>query len=85
MISNANNDFSLQVTRQAVARACIALGLKNASQPVLDTIADVIKNYIESIALTAIDRAETGGRIVAGIHDIIPAVDQSVKIFYSKL
>jgi histone H3/H4 len=77
----SEDEFAITVTRQAVARACIAFGLTKSSQPVIDSLSDIVKSYIEALAVNALERAEAGGRTIVGLQDIIPAVEQTV-IFY---
>jgi len=79
-----NNEYASEVTRQAVGRACIALGLKSTSKSTLDSLADVVVNYIQTIAESAQDKAEQGGRTVVGIQDVLPVVEQTV-LFTSQL
>ena len=77
----SEDEFAITVTRQAIARACIAFGLTKSSQPVIDSLSDIVKSYIEALAVNALERAEAGGRTIIGLQDIIPAVEQTV-IFY---
>jgi histone H3/H4 len=76
-----SNSFAKAVTGQAVARACIAHGLKTTSHAVIDSLVDVVIGYVESLASIARERAEMGGRVTAGIQDILPAVEQLVHYY----
>lgn len=73
-----NHEYASEVTRQAVGRACIALGLKSCSKATLDSLSDIVVNYIETIAESALEKAEQGGRTLVGIQDILPVVEHMV-------
>jgi histone H3/H4 len=64
-----SNDYADELMKQAVARACAAFFV-NANVDCIDAVADVIKQYIRSIALAARDEAESSGRVCAGIQDV---------------
>ena len=72
-----DNDYAKEITKQAVARACVALDIKTVRSDCIDIMADVIRYYIRTVALGAREAAENSGRAYAGIHDII-RVDHQV-------
>jgi len=75
----SSEDYSHEITRQAIARACLALGFKRAEPAALDTMADVMKEYIEKIARTSLRCAESHGRAQPGIQDIFVAFESMVR------
>ncbi len=71
-------EFSLEVTKRAIAKASIALDFKFASSSSLEILADVVHHYIQSIGVHAREQAEIAGRSQPGIHDALAALEQSV-------
>lgn len=67
--------YAAEITKQAIARAAVALGFKHINKSAMDSLADVVQHYIQSIALSAKDQAETAGRPYAGIQDLIPCLE----------
>eukprot|EP00616_Rhizochromulina_sp_CCMP1243_P010185 CAMPEP_0118964072 /NCGR_PEP_ID=MMETSP1173-20130426/1841_1 /TAXON_ID=1034831 /ORGANISM="Rhizochromulina marina cf, Strain CCMP1243" /LENGTH=222 /DNA_ID=CAMNT_0006912493 /DNA_START=115 /DNA_END=783 /DNA_ORIENTATION=+ len=68
--------FSHRVCVQAAAHICLALGFERTYPAVLDTIADVIKHYVETIGSHAHAITEHGGRQDVTAIDIIAAMKQ---------
>ena len=68
-------DFARQVSKQALARACVALGFKNAEVVALDVLSDVVRNYIEKVAASTMKIAELHGRAQPGIQDALQALE----------
>mmetsp|Transcript_21690 Transcript_21690/g.31564 ORF Transcript_21690/g.31564 Transcript_21690/m.31564 type:complete len:275 (+) Transcript_21690:41-865(+) len=64
-----SDEFSREVTRRAVARACLALDYKNAQSSALDSLADVVKHFIQTVGVEMHNCAETSGRADPGIFD----------------
>ena len=73
-----SEEFSREITKQAVARACTALEYKNIQQSALESLSDVVRNYIECIGEHAKDISENSGRAAPGIQDIISSLDALV-------
>ena len=73
-----DDEYANEITKQAIARACIALGFKNAHKAAIDSLADIIQHYIRTVAVTARDQAEYSGRAYAGIQDILPVFEYTV-------
>lgn len=71
-------EFSRDVTRQAIARAALALDFKEADEAVLDCLAEVMHHYIETIGEVTQANAECSGRAYAGIQDAISALENKV-------
>lgn len=71
-------EFSREVTRQAIARAALALDFKEADESVLDCLTDVMHHYIETIGEVTQDTAESSGRAYPGIQDAIGSLENKV-------
>ena len=71
-------EFSREVTRQAIARAALALDFKEADKAVLDVMAEVVHHYIETIGEATQANAEGSGRCYPGIQDAISALENKV-------
>lgn len=70
------DDFAHELTKRAVARACVALDYKFASASVLDILSDVVRHYVRNIGEHTRDQAEIAGRSIPGIHDALAALEQ---------
>lgn len=73
-----SEEFAREVTKQAIARACTALEYKNIQQSSLDALADIIKNYVETLGEKTRDIAENSGRAIPGVQDVISSLDSMV-------
>jgi histone H3/H4 len=73
-----DNEYSKEILKQSVARACAALGIKQARYECVEILADVIRNFIQTTAAAAHENAELAGRACVGIQDIMPALEQVV-------
>ena len=73
-----DDTYANEITKQAVARACIALGFKNAHKSAIDALADILQYYISTVAVNARDQAEISGRAVAGVQDVFPVLEFTV-------
>ena len=78
-------EFSREILKHAVARACIALDYKQAHSSVLDCLSDVLIHYIESIGEKIHDHSELAGRAVPGSHDCISSIEIAVSMIYIHL
>lgn len=76
-----SEEFSREVLKHAVARACIAFDYKQAHSSVLDCLADIVAHYIESLGEKIHDHGELVGRAVPGIHDCISSLETVVSYF----
>lgn len=72
-------EFSREITRQAIARAALALDFREADEAVLDCLSDVIHHYIETIGEVTRDTAESSGRAYPGIQDAISSLESKVR------
>lgn len=75
-----SEEFAREITKQAVARACTALEYKNAQLSVIESLADVVRNYVECIGELTRDSAEYSGRAIPGVQDVIGSLDAMVII-----
>jgi hypothetical protein len=75
-------EFSKEILKHAVARACLALDYKQAHSSVLDCLADIVAHYIESLGEKIHYHAELAGRAVPGIHDCISSLETVVNIHH---
>lgn len=73
-----SEEFSREITKQAVARACTALEYKNVQLSVIESLADVVRNYVECIGDHTRDIAEHAGRAIPGVQDVISSLDAMV-------
>lgn len=77
--SSSSDDFALQCTKQAIARAGVALGFKNAQSGVLDVLSDVLRNFIEKVSSSSLKISEAHGRGQPGIQDVFQALENLVR------
>lgn len=76
-----SDEYAREITKQSVARACAALGIKNTYPSVIESLADVMRHYIQSISEKTLQNCETSGRLAPGIQDLIPILgDNSWKV-----
>lgn len=76
---NMDEDYAREITRHAVLRTSMALGFKSVREECLDVVGDVVRQFVQTIALRARDSAETGGRACGGIQDILPTLESMVR------
>lgn len=74
------HDYAKEINKQAVARTCAALGIKQCRMECIDALADVMKHYIQTLGMATKENAELSGRAFAGIQDVMPALEHSVRI-----
>jgi histone H3/H4 len=80
-----NDEYANELSKQAIARACAALGIKNIRMECLEALSDVIQHYVKNLAQNTVENAELSGRAVAGIQDVIPALEHVVRFFFFSL
>jgi histone H3/H4 len=69
-------EYKNRVAVQAAATVCLAVGCRRAEEAVLDTLADIIKEYVKTIGTHANNIAEAGGRTVVTPLDALSALKQ---------
>ena len=74
------DEFSREILKHSVARACTALDYKQAHSSVLECLADIVAHYIELIGEKTHDHAELAGRAFPGIHDCISSLETVVRL-----
>lgn len=72
------DDFSREIMKRSVARACLALDYKSAHSSVIESLADVIEHYVRTLGEVAHENSELAGRVNPGIHDFISALESQV-------
>lgn len=78
-----SEDFSRAVIGQSIARTCVALGLTDTSNAVVQSLVDIIQQYIISIGERSLEQAEISGRAHAGFHDVLHAIGGDVSLLSS--
>lgn len=73
-----DEEYANEVMKLAIARASSALGFKQCEQAALDSLADVIQNYIKTLGRHSQEQCEISDRVYAGIHDVIPILESTV-------
>ena len=76
-----DDEYANEITKIAVARACVALGFKQCEVAVLDALSDIVQNYIRTLGANAQEQAEISGRVHVGIQDVIPVLDFTVRFY----
>lgn len=71
-------EFTREIVKRSVARACLALDYKSAQASVLESLADVIEHYVKTLGEVAHENAELAGRAFPGTHDFISALESQV-------
>jgi len=66
-------DFSRDVSKIAVAKMCRNVGFEHVQSSAIETMADLVKCFLEGLGRDAQSLAETCGRDNATIHDILTA------------
>lgn len=78
LADNMDDEYASEITKLAVARACVALGFKQCENSAIESLADILQNYIRTLGLNAQEQAEISGRAHAGIQDVIPVLEFTV-------
>lgn len=66
-----SDDYVHELLKKSVARTCLALGIKQTSPQVLDCLADIMKQYITTIAKATTEHSQYGKRVHPSIQDVI--------------
>lgn len=74
-----SDEFTREIVRRTVSRACVALDYKSAHASVLESLADIVEHYVKTLGETSQENAEMAGRANPGIHDFISALESQVK------
>ena len=73
-----SDEYALQITHQAVARACIAMDIKSSYSSVISVLSDVVKRYVKTVSRNALETAENAGRYAIGTQDVVVSLEQTV-------
>jgi hypothetical protein len=67
-------EFAHEVTKSAVAHACVALGVGTATSGALEALTDVASHYTQALGRLTKAIAERGGRSEANLLDVMGAL-----------
>lgn len=73
-----DDTYAKELSRHAIARAGVALGIKSCKEESLDVLADVVKNLIQTVAVRTRNSAELSERSYGGIQDVIQTLENVV-------
>jgi len=77
-LSNRDDEnYANAVMKRAVARACLALGFKHSQISAVDSLADIVRLYIQTLAVASQNQAEMSSRAFAGIQDVMAAAEST--------
>ena len=57
------------------------LGFKQSNSAVLDSLADIVRHYVESLGQNAGEISDIGGRVQPGIQDFMHVLGDPVSFF----
>jgi hypothetical protein len=75
IIQDMSEEYSRTISKQAIARASLALGFKNANPDVLESLSDVLAHFIEKLSRESLHNAELHGRAQPGIQDTLQSLE----------
>lgn len=75
-----DDSYANEITKLAVAKVCVALGFKQIQNSALESLSDIVRHYIQTLAVSAHDHAEMGSRTVIGVQDIFQILDTTVRV-----
>lgn len=70
------DEFAREVMKRAVATACSAFEFQTTQANTIDSMADVVRMYIEKLGELAKEHAESAGRSSVGTQDLIMCLDR---------
>ena len=73
------DEYAQEITKQAAARACVALGINRTAPATLDCLADVVRHFSQSLSANVMERSEISSRAQPGIHDILSVLSDPSK------
>ena len=73
------DEYAQEITKQAAARACVALGYQRTTPATLDCLADLVQHYIQSLSSNILEISEISGRVQPGIQDVLSALSDPAK------
>jgi hypothetical protein len=77
-LSNRDDEnYASAVMKRAVARSCLALGFKHSQASAVDSLADIVRLYIQTLAVASQNQAEMSSRAFAGIQDVMAAAEST--------
>jgi hypothetical protein len=67
--------YAKELTKVGVSRVCAKFGYTATREACLESLADVVRHFIENTGLQLQDVCEGTGRVIPGMQDIIPLID----------
>ena len=74
-----SEEYARALTNQSVARTCVALDFKSAQGGCIETLSEVVRNFVQRVAECAHEHAESTGRVQPGSQDVLAALGSSVR------
>lgn len=68
--------YAQELTKVSVAKASLAVGFTQTSEACLESLADVMRQYIQTTSSHIKDIAEGSGRVAPGVQDLVSIVDR---------
>lgn len=69
-----SKSYAKELTKVTVSLVCRRLGFSHSSEAVLESLADVVRHFIETTAIQIQEVAENSGRSTAGVQDLLPVL-----------
>jgi hypothetical protein len=73
-----SDDFAREATKRAVATAALAFDFEVSNDNLVESLADVVRHYVEKLGNLSKEVAETGGRAKLGVQDVVVALNKLV-------
>ena len=71
--------YAKELTKVSASLVCRRLGFTRTSDAVLESLADVVRHFIETLAIQIQEIGENSGRSTAGIQDLLPLLNPDWK------
>lgn len=72
----SGSEFSLAISKIAVAQICESVGFQSVQQSALETLSDITARYVENLGKTAQSNANLAGRAECNAFDIIHGLEE---------
>jgi hypothetical protein len=70
-----SREYSKELTKASIALVAQRIGFTITSEATLESLADVVREFIETSSTRALELSECSGRAVPGIQDVLPVLD----------
>ncbi|XP_007032778.2 PREDICTED: LOW QUALITY PROTEIN: transcription initiation factor TFIID subunit 8 [Theobroma cacao] len=74
--NSKSDDFALAIAKVAVAQVCESVGFQSFQHSALQTLSDIIVQYIYNIGKTANINANLAGRVEANVFDVLQRLEE---------